>query len=86
MSAGPTKEYPAKVTAYVVISCLVAASGGLIFGYDIGISGKLCVEVNFFPISSLLGGWLLVGVGIVRVVESSYSCERGGCELVKAGN
>ncbi|KAK9181530.1 hypothetical protein WN944_024667 [Citrus x changshan-huyou] len=31
--------YNGKVTPFVVLSCLVAATGGLIFGYDIGISG-----------------------------------------------
>lgn len=29
----------AKITAAVVMTCIVAASSGLIFGYDIGISG-----------------------------------------------
>ncbi|KAK3439606.1 hypothetical protein EUGRSUZ_C04064 [Eucalyptus grandis] len=45
-SLGPTgvaKEradlYQGRVTAYVVGTCLVAAVGGSIFGYDIGISG-----------------------------------------------
>lgn len=28
-----------RVTAFVVITCIVAAMGGLLFGYDIGISG-----------------------------------------------
>ncbi|KAG5559507.1 hypothetical protein RHGRI_009140 [Rhododendron griersonianum] len=41
--AGVSKEraqqYQGKVTSYVVISCIVAATGGSIFGYDIGISG-----------------------------------------------
>ncbi|KAL6568806.1 Sugar transport protein 10 [Orobanche hederae] len=36
---GGGKEYEARVTAFVVIACIVAATGGLIFGYDIGISG-----------------------------------------------
>lgn len=35
------KEYPGKMTTYVFFACLVASSGGLIFGYDIGISGAL---------------------------------------------
>lgn len=35
------KEYPGNVTSYVLVTCIVAAFGGLIFGYDIGISGKL---------------------------------------------
>ncbi|XP_031263900.1 sugar transport protein 7 [Pistacia vera] len=41
--AGVAKEraeqYQGRVTFYVVIACLVAAVGGAIFGYDIGISG-----------------------------------------------
>ncbi|CAA0828920.1 Sugar transport protein 10 [Striga hermonthica] len=36
---GVSKEYEGRVTAFVVITCVVAATGGLIFGYDIGISG-----------------------------------------------
>ncbi|KAF8090137.1 hypothetical protein N665_0485s0012 [Sinapis alba] len=45
-SFGPTgvakeraEQYQGKVTSYVIIACLVAAIGGSIFGYDIGISG-----------------------------------------------
>lgn len=34
------KEYPGNLTPYVTVTCIVAAMGGLIFGYDIGISGK----------------------------------------------
>ncbi|KAJ3681071.1 hypothetical protein LUZ60_015560 [Juncus effusus] len=33
------KEYTGKLTPFVVLICLVAATGGLIIGYDIGISG-----------------------------------------------
>ncbi|KNA22138.1 hypothetical protein SOVF_036640 [Spinacia oleracea] len=42
-----------KITATVVLTCVVAASGGLIFGYDIGISGGVTTMVpflrKFFP-------------------------------------
>ncbi|KAF3568809.1 hypothetical protein DY000_02010845 [Brassica cretica] len=45
-SFGPTgvakeraEQYQGKVTSYVIIACLVAATGGAIFGYDIGVSG-----------------------------------------------
>jgi hypothetical protein len=31
--------YSSEITFTVVMSCLMAASGGLIFGYDIGITG-----------------------------------------------
>nr|AWW16526.1 sugar transporter 1 [Ipomoea pes-caprae] len=36
---GNGKEYPGNLTLYVTVTCIVAAMGGLIFGYDIGISG-----------------------------------------------
>ncbi|KAI4299277.1 hypothetical protein L6164_032751 [Bauhinia variegata] len=35
----PGKEYPGNLTPFVTVTCIVAAMGGLIFGYDIGISG-----------------------------------------------
>ncbi|KAL8226907.1 hypothetical protein R6Q57_016739 [Mikania cordata] len=38
-SSGNSKAYPGGLTWKVLITCLVAACGGLIFGYDIGISG-----------------------------------------------
>ncbi|KZV16027.1 sugar carrier protein C [Dorcoceras hygrometricum] len=36
---GTGKEYPGNLTLYVILTCVTAAMGGLIFGYDIGISG-----------------------------------------------
>lgn len=43
--AGVAKEraeqYKGKVTLYVIMACFVAAIGGAIFGYDIGISGNI---------------------------------------------
>ncbi|XP_073289649.1 sugar carrier protein A-like [Primulina huaijiensis] len=33
------EEYKGRVTGYVIIACVVAAVGGSLFGYDIGISG-----------------------------------------------
>ncbi|MCL7032047.1 hypothetical protein MKW94_004652 [Papaver nudicaule] len=47
------KEYPGQLTAYVVFTCLIAACGGLIFGYDLGISGGVTAMTpflqKFFP-------------------------------------
>lgn len=57
-------EMGGQITVAVVITCIVAASSGLIFGYDIGISGTsisfllnayteirslLLVMTSFFP-------------------------------------
>lgn len=39
LSGEGIKEYPGKLTPFVTVTCIVAAMGGLIFGYDIGISG-----------------------------------------------
>ncbi|KAG9158303.1 hypothetical protein Leryth_000435 [Lithospermum erythrorhizon] len=36
---GSEMQYEGKVTAFVIVACLVASSGGLLFGYDIGVSG-----------------------------------------------
>ncbi|XP_074272658.1 sugar transport protein 5-like [Silene latifolia] len=49
----PDGDYDGRITSVVVITCIVAASGGLIFGYDIGISGGVTMMVpflqEFFP-------------------------------------
>ncbi|OAY64115.1 Sugar carrier protein C [Ananas comosus] len=39
VSAAGGKEYPGTLTLYVFLTCVVGATGGLIFGYDLGISG-----------------------------------------------
>lgn len=44
------KNYSGKVTLFLVFTCIVAATGGLIVGYDIGISGRdldFCFHVPF---------------------------------------
>ncbi|XP_031478188.1 sugar transport protein MST6-like [Nymphaea colorata] len=50
---GEVKHYAGKVTGFVVITCIVAAFGGLIFGYDIGVSGGVtsmdAFLKQFFP-------------------------------------
>ncbi|PKA66543.1 Sugar carrier protein C [Apostasia shenzhenica] len=52
--SGPApKQFPGKLTVFVFLACLVAATGGLIFGYDIGISGGVTSMApfleKFFP-------------------------------------
>jgi len=45
--SGHGGDYEGRVTAFVMITCIVAAMGGLLFGYDIGISGLfLASQVN----------------------------------------
>ncbi|KAF8029672.1 hypothetical protein BT93_E2179 [Corymbia citriodora subsp. variegata] len=41
------KAYPGELTSYVLVTCMVGAMGGLIFGYDIGISGGVTAMPSF---------------------------------------
>ncbi|OAY78446.1 Sugar carrier protein C [Ananas comosus] len=47
VSASGGKEYPGKMTLFVFLTCFVASSGGLIFGYDLGISGGVTSMDSF---------------------------------------
>ncbi|KAJ0963810.1 hypothetical protein J5N97_028932 [Dioscorea zingiberensis] len=53
VNASGGKDYPGKMTLFVFLTCLVASTGGLIFGYDIGISGGVIAMdpflLKFFP-------------------------------------
>ncbi|XAR53678.1 hypothetical protein NMG60_11022323 [Bertholletia excelsa] len=44
---GTGKAYPGELTSYVLVTCIIAAMGGLIFGYDIGISGGVTSMDSF---------------------------------------
>jgi hypothetical protein len=46
---GPKRTYEGRTTVYVALACVVAASGGLIFGYDIGISGTHISTTLYIP-------------------------------------
>ncbi|KAK4491688.1 hypothetical protein RD792_002454 [Penstemon davidsonii] len=46
-ASGNGKAYPGNLTTYVVVTCVIAAMGGLIFGYDIGISGGVTSMDSF---------------------------------------
>ncbi|KAI4311697.1 hypothetical protein MLD38_036571 [Melastoma candidum] len=41
------KQYPGNMTFRVFVTCFVAATGGLIFGYDLGISGGVTSMDSF---------------------------------------
>ncbi|TVU31680.1 hypothetical protein EJB05_23378, partial [Eragrostis curvula] len=46
-AAPPGVEYGGRVTPFVVLCCVVAGSGGLLYGYDLGISGGV-TSMNSF--------------------------------------
>ena len=55
-TGGGGKEYAGKLTSYVLVTCIIAAMGGLIFGYDIGISGNYFLDhVHFSNVYTLFG-------------------------------
>ncbi|EES18290.2 hypothetical protein SORBI_3009G152800 [Sorghum bicolor] len=49
----PPRRYSGRITAFVVLSCVAAGMGGVIFGYDIGVSGGVssmdAFLERFFP-------------------------------------
>lgn len=52
-SKGSMPEYADRTTFYVLLVCILPASGGLMLGYDIGISGWVTAmdnfQLKFFP-------------------------------------
>ncbi|XP_054783048.1 sugar transport protein 10-like [Prosopis cineraria] len=50
---GQARHYDGNVTAFVLVTCFVAAMGGLLFGYDLGITGGVTSMepflAKFFP-------------------------------------
>lgn len=44
--------YEYRITSYFLIACMVAAMGGSLFGYDLGVSGQFLIVVCSFPLIS----------------------------------
>ncbi|KAJ0975254.1 hypothetical protein J5N97_017219 [Dioscorea zingiberensis] len=47
VSTASGMQFEAKITPIVIISCIMAATGGLMFGYDIGVSGGVTSMDDF---------------------------------------
>ncbi len=52
------KHYEGRITVYVLLTCLLAACGGLMFGYDIGISG-MYNKTTVSHAAAKISNWLL---------------------------
>ena len=68
-------DVDAKTTTYVVLACIIAASGGVLFGYDGGVTGEChlpqictCLQVEVLCRARLLR-YLLHYVGGVESME-----------------
>lgn len=66
-SDGDMPEFEGKITFTVIVCVMIAACGGLMFGYDIGVSGntlffspsvRICLHAN--------NQWLFLLCGICR--------------------
>lgn len=88
-SFGPTgvakeraEQYRGRVTAHVIIACIVAAVGGSIFGYDIGISGTVRFPPFYLVLHAANNRLLLVSfpqnssVSFVSSFRELLSCEQ----------
>ncbi|CAJ2650981.1 unnamed protein product [Trifolium pratense] len=53
ITGSSSNNFEAKITPIVIISCIMAATGGLMFGYDVGVSGGVTAMPpflkKFFP-------------------------------------
>lgn len=57
---GGTCRYNGRITPFVVFACAVAATGGIIFGYDIGISGLFSHFAGYYVCFSMFGYSLIL--------------------------
>uniref|UniRef100_A0A2N9FT43 Major facilitator superfamily (MFS) profile domain-containing protein n=1 Tax=Fagus sylvatica TaxID=28930 RepID=A0A2N9FT43_FAGSY len=64
----PNKDYPGAITFYVLVTCVIAAMGGLIFGYDIGISEKLGRKISMF-----IGGLVFLAGAIINAAAQNIA-------------
>ncbi|KAF7823878.1 sugar carrier protein C-like [Senna tora] len=67
IDAGGAKAYPypAQPTRSVLIACAVAAMGGLIFGYDLGISG---IYISLLIFLLLLSPYIFNEIGVIPLL------------------
>lgn len=72
-------HYNGRVTLFVILSCMMAAMGGVIFGYDIGISGlDFKPLVKFLTCVNALISILLPDYYSSTLVEISLNPKNGG--------
>lgn len=64
--ASDGRSYNGKMTSIVILSCMVAATGGIIFGYDIGISGLF---TKFISVSFIISYYYLKMENHIRLQD-----------------
>jgi hypothetical protein len=76
MPVGEMKHYPGKTTFFLVLVSILAASGGLMFGYDVGISGA-----QNLPSKSSIVTFCILTIFVFCVLDS-YKCYTLICLLL----
>ncbi|XXG39121.1 hypothetical protein AAC387_Pa01g0165 [Persea americana] len=77
ISSHNVREYQGRITKFMLLSCIVASSCGLMFGYELGISGGV-TSMNvflekFFPsMTDILFG---IGFGFIAQATRMYLSE-----------
>ena len=50
VATGPAKRYAGRITPYVVLTCVVAASGGALFGCALRLSLTSCISLGYHTV------------------------------------
>lgn len=61
------RNYNYKLTPKVFVTCFIGAFGGLIFGYDLGISGLLFFQIQLLLLESDFGKLPVSNLGLCFV-------------------
>lgn len=79
-ASGPSERahlYEYRITAYFIFACIVAALGGSLFGYDLGVSGHFFF---FFPLMFCMNVVNILGSGYSSINESQPISDLGLCK------
>jgi len=79
---GRAEQYKGRVTVHVIIACIVAATGGSLFGYDVGISGSVLIPslsnlVLFLYSPSLSGYYSGINSLSLVITKMCLKAEKG---------
>ncbi|XP_066326023.1 uncharacterized protein [Miscanthus floridulus] len=74
-------QYKGRMTLAVAMNCLVAAVGGAIFGYDIGISVEVWKKMNSTTIALCVASTVIAIAASLTKSVDSLSLERDPCTM-----
>ena len=72
-AAARAGDYEGRVTFKVVLACLTAATGGMLFGYDLGVTGRPAHKCH----SISANHWFSESLKIMSVTSVVFKCKLG---------